>query len=173
MTRRFELGPILVALGAIGLLVSLFMDWYGPLTAWEAFEVVEVLLAALAVVALVIAAGLLVPDLEYVERRWLPLIVLGVVVLVAAELVNPPPAAGEDDTLGAGAWLAFGAAIVMLAGAVLSFGRVSLAVAVEGREVRERVPVVDHREDTTETKPTSPTRQDATGIPAPRPAQEG
>ena len=114
------------------------MDWYGPLTAWEAFEVVEVLLAVLAVTALVIAVGLLVPDLEYVERRWLPLIVLGVAVLVAAELVDPPPAAGEE-ALDAGAWLAFGAAIVMLAGAVLSFGRVSFAVAVEGREVRERV----------------------------------
>ena len=172
MTRRFEVGPILVALGAIGLLVSLFMDWYGPLTAWEAFEVVEVLLAALAVTALVIVVGLLVPDLEYVERRWLPLIVLGVAVLVAAELVNPPPAAGEE-TLDAGAWLAFGAAIVMVAGAVLSFGRVSLAVAVEGREVRERVPVVDHRDDTTETTVVNPTRRDAPAPGAPRPAEEG
>lgn len=170
MTRRFEVGPILVAFGAIGLLVSLFMDWYGPLTAWEAFEVVEVLLAALAVAALVIAAGLLMPDLEYVERRWLPLIVLGVAVLVAAELVNPPPAAGEEP-LDAGAWLAFGAAIVMLAGAVLSFGRVSVAVAVEGRELREHVPVVDHREDTTETTAVIPTRQDAAGTAAP--AREG
>jgi hypothetical protein len=170
MTRRFEVGPILVALGAIGLLVSLFMDWYGPLTAWEAFEVVEVLLAALAVTALVIAAGLLLPDLEYVERRWLPLVVLAVAVLVAAELVNPPPAAGEEP-LDAGAWLAFGAAIVMLAGAVLSFGRVSFAVAVEGREVREHVPVVDHREDRTETTVVTPTRQDVPGTP--RPAQEG
>src|SRR5918994_270921 len=96
MTRRFEVGPILVALGAIGLLVSLFMDWYGPLTAWEAFEVVEVLLAALAITALVIAVGMLVPALEYLERRWLPLIVLGVAMLVAAELVNPPPAAGGE-----------------------------------------------------------------------------
>ena len=61
MTRRFEVGPILVALGAIVLLVSLFLDWYGSLTAWDAFEVVEVLLAALAVTALVIALGQLVP----------------------------------------------------------------------------------------------------------------
>ena len=150
MTRRFEVGPMLVALGAIALLASLFMDWYGPLTAWEAFEVVEVLLAVLAVAALLVAAGLLVPDLEYLERRWLPLIVFGVAVLVAAELVNPPPAA-VDDTLESGAWLAFGAALVMVAGAVLTFGRVSFAVSVEGREVRERVPVVDHRQDTTET----------------------
>jgi hypothetical protein len=148
--RRFEVGPILVALAALVLLVSLFLEWYGPLTAWDAFEVVEVLLAVLAVIALVIAVGQLAPDLDYVERRWLPAVVLAVAVLVAAEMVNPPPAAGDED-LGAGAWMAFGAAVVMFLGAVLTFGRVRFAVSVEGRQVRERVPVVDHRTDTTET----------------------
>jgi len=150
MTRRFEVGPILVALGAIALLVSLFLDWYGGLTAWEAFEVVEVMLAVLAATALVIAAGLLAPDLEYVERRWLPAVILGVVVLVAAEIVDPPPAAG-DQAPATGAWIALASALVMLAGAVLTFGRVSLAVSVEERALRERVAVVDHRQDTTES----------------------
>jgi hypothetical protein len=149
MTRRFEVGPILVALGAIVLLVSLFLDWYGGLTAWDAFEVVEVMLATLAVTALVIVTGLLAPDLEYVERRWLPPVVLGIVLLVAAELVNPPPAAG-DQAPATGAWIALGSALVMFAGAVLTFGRVSFALSVEGRDVRERVAVVDHRQDTTE-----------------------
>ena len=149
MTRRFEVGPILVALGAILLLVSLFMDWYGPLSAWEAFEVVEVLLAGLAVAALIVATGQLVPDVEWGERRWLPAIVLAVAVLVAAELVDPPPAAGAEQ-LEQGAWLAFAAALVMLAGAVLTLGRISFAVSVEGRELRERVAVLDHRQDTTE-----------------------
>jgi hypothetical protein len=152
MTRRFEVGPILVALGAITLVVSLFLDWYGPLTAWDAFEVVEVLLVALGAAAFAVALGMLLPDLEYADRNWLPAITLAVALLVAAELVNPPPAAAViDDALGVGAWLAFAAAFVMLVGTVLSLGRVSLAVAVEGRERRERVPVVDHRQDTTET----------------------
>jgi SNF family Na+-dependent transporter len=150
MTRRFEVGPILVALGAIVLLVSLFLDWYGGLTAWEAFEVVEVMLAALAVTALVIAAGLLAPGIEYVERRWMPAVVLGILLLVAAEIVDPPPAAG-DQAPTTGAWLAIGSALVMFAGAVLTFGRVSFAVSVEDRDVRERVAVVDHRQDTTES----------------------
>ena len=149
MTRRFEVGPILVALGAILLLVSLFLDWYGPLSAWEAFEVVEVLLAGLAAAALIVAAGQLVPDLELGERRWLPVIVAAIAVLVAAELIDPPPAAGAEE-LEQGAWLAFAAALVMLAGAVLSVGRISFAISVEGREVRERVAVLDHRQDTTE-----------------------
>ena len=155
MSRRFEVGPILVAVGAVVLLVSLFLDWYGSLTAWEAFEVVEVLLGSLAVAALVIAIGLLIPELEYVERRWLPAVVLAVAVLVAAEIIDPPPAAGGQDPA-SGAWIAFAAAIVMFVGAVLTFGRVRFAVSVEGRETRERVAVVDHRQDTTETAAVSP-----------------
>jgi CDP-diglyceride synthetase len=156
MTRRFEVGPILVALGAIVLLVSLFLDWYGPLSAWEAFEVVEVMLAGLAIAALIVSVGQLVPDLGWGERRWLPAIVVAVALLVAAELVDPPPAAGAE-ALEQGAWLAFAAALVMLAGAVLSVGRISFAIAVEGREVRERVAVLDHRQDTTEATAVEPT----------------
>ena len=38
MTRRIEAGPVLVGLGALVLLISLFLDWYQPaLTAWDAF----------------------------------------------------------------------------------------------------------------------------------------
>jgi hypothetical protein len=148
--RRFEVGPILVALAAVVLLVSLFMDWYGPLTAWEAFEVVEVMLAALSLTALVIAVGQLSPDLDYAERRWLPAVVVAIALLVIAELIDPPPVATGED-LGAGAWVALGAALVMFLGTVLTFGRVRFAVSVEGRQIRERVPVLDHRQDTTET----------------------
>src|SRR3954469_3459399 len=171
MTRRFEVGPILVALGAIALLVSLFLEWYGSLTAWDAFEVVEVLLAALAVTALVIAVGQLLPDLDYADRRWLPGVVLAVAVLVAAEIVNPPPAAGGQDPA-SGAWIAFAAALVMFIGAVLTFGRVRFAVSVEGRQVRERVPVVDNRQDTTETEAIVATPSDA-GAAAPTADGEG
>src|SRR4051794_9476311 len=164
MSRRFEVGPILVALAALVLLVSLFLDWYGALTAWEAFEVVEVLLGSLAVTALVIAVGQLIPDLEYVERRWLPAVVLAIAVLVAAEIVDPPPAAGGEDPA-TGAWIAFGSALLMFIGAVLTFGRVRFAVSVEGREIRERVAVVDHRQDTTETAAVSPDGEPATTKP--------
>jgi hypothetical protein len=150
MTRRFDIGPVLVALAAIVLLVSLFLDWYGGLTAWQAFEVVDMLLAALALFALAIVAGLLLPGLEYVDRRWLSAAVLAAALLVAAEIIDPPPAAG-DAAATTGAWIAFGSALVMILGAVLTLGRVSFAVSVEGREMRERVAVVDHRQDTTET----------------------
>ena len=140
---------MLVALGAVVLLVSLFLDWYGFLAAWEAFEVVDVLLAALAIAAIVAAVGLLLPGAAYVEGRWLPAIVLAIAVLVVAAILDPPPAA-QDLTLEIGAWLGFAAELVMAAGAILSFGRISFAVSVEGRE---RVAVVDHRQDTTDHAP--------------------
>jgi hypothetical protein len=171
MQRRFELGPLLVALGALLLLVSLFLDWYGPVSAWDAFEVVDVMLAALAVVSLIGALGALLPELGYVERRWLPALVLAVAVLVAAEIINPPPAASHA-TAGIGAWIAFAAALVMLIGAVVSLGRVSLTVSMDGRDTRQRVAAVDERQQTTETgavvmperrpaEPTAPTVAEA------------
>src|ERR1044072_6302964 len=147
MSRRFEVGPIIVALAAIVLLVIVFLDWYGSLTAWDAFEVVEVILGALAVIAFVIALGQLLPDLDYADRRWLPAVVLAIAVLVAAEIINPPPAAGGPDPA-TGARLAVRAAFAMFVGAVLTFGRVRFSLSVEGRVTRERVPVVDNRQDT-------------------------
>ena len=42
MTRRIEAGPVLVGLGALVVLVSVFLDWYQPnVTAWEAFEALD------------------------------------------------------------------------------------------------------------------------------------
>jgi hypothetical protein len=150
VTRRFDIGPIVLALGALAVLVSLFLAWYGELSAWDAFEVTDVLLAALAVAGLASAVGLLVPDAEYLERRTLPWIVGATFVIVAVELINPPPAAGGQD-LSSGAWIAFAGAVVMVLGAVLSLSRVSFAVAVEGRDRRRRVAAVDHRPPPTET----------------------
>jgi hypothetical protein len=157
--RRFEIGPLLVAVGALVLLVSLFLDWYGDQTAWAAFEVADVLLAALSVLALVAAAGFIAPELAYMDRGWLPGVVFGIAVLVAAQILSPPPSVGDADPQ-TGAWIAFAASLVMLAGAVLSFGRVSFSVAIEGREPRRRVAAVDHRPPTTETGAVTP-RPDA------------
>jgi hypothetical protein len=150
MIRRFEIGPMVVAVGALLLLVSLFLDWYGPLSAWDAFEVVDLLLAALAVAALVGGLGTLAPDLAYVERRWLPALVLAIAVLVAASIIDPPPAAA-DLTAATGAWIAFASAVAMVIGAVLSLGRVSFSVSVEARDLRQRVAAVDERQQTTDS----------------------
>ena len=148
--RRFEIGPLIVAVGSLVLLVSLFLDWYGDLSAWGAFEVTDVLLAALALAALVAAVGLIAPELGFLDRRWLLASVFAITILVVAAILSPPPSVGGADPQ-TGAWIGFAAALVMLAGAVLSLGRVSFSVAIEGREPRQRVSAVDHRPPTTET----------------------
>ena len=156
MTRRLEAGPLLVTLGALLLLVSLFLDWFaGGATAWEAFEVWDLVLFVLGVGVVVSGIGLLSPDLEVIDRRYLPAAVAAMAVIVAAQIVDPPPAvAGQDpDT---GAWLALGSVIVMCAGGLLTFGRVRLAVTVEEREAPQRVAAVDARgpaDPTTENHP--------------------
>jgi len=155
MARRIEAGPLVVALGAVLLLVSLFLDWFEPeLTAWTAFEALDLLLAALAVAALLAALGLLAPGVATLDRRWLAPIALAALVVVASQIVNPPPGAGNGD-IEPGGWLGLAGALLMSAGALLSFSRVRFAVTVEGRDPRRRVQAVDAR---------------AAGRPAPAPA---
>jgi hypothetical protein len=147
MTRRLESGPLLVTVGALLLLVSLFLTWYSgqlELTAWDVFEVWDLVLAALAVAAVTASVGLLAPEAAVIDQRWLPGLVLAALVVVAVEIVDPPPAAlGADPATGA--WLAFGGAVLMGVGAVLTFSRVRLAFTVEGRDPRRHVSAVDAR----------------------------
>jgi hypothetical protein len=158
MTRRLEAGPLLVTLGALLLLVSLFLNWFtGEITAWEAFEVWDLVLFVLALGAIAAGLGLTTQDVELVDRRLLPAGVAAVAVIVASQILDPPPAASASDP-DTGAWLALGAALLMCVGAVLTFGRVHLSLTVEGREPRRRhVAAVDARgpaDPTTDNIPT-------------------
>lgn len=150
MTRRWDIGPLLVTLGSLILLVALFMNWFGRTSAWGAFELVDLLLAALAVAGVVVSAALLAPALELADRRWLPWVSGAALVVVATQLIDPPPLA-LGRSLGSGAWLAFAGTVVMVAGTVLTLGRVSFAVSVESRDTRRRVAAVDHRAEHTDT----------------------
>ena len=145
MTRRLEAGPLLVTLGALLLLVSLFLDWYSPeIAAWEAFEVWDLVLFALALGSIAAGLGLTTQDVDLVDRRFLPAAVAAVAAIVASQIIDPPPAAaGQDPDVGA--WLALGAAALMCVGAVLTFGRVRVALTVEGRDQRRHVAAVDAR----------------------------
>jgi len=171
MGRRIEAGPIVVLLGAGLLLVSLFLEWFEPgATAWNAFEVLDLLLAVLAVAAAVAAFGLLAPEVAKLERRWMAPLALLALLVVASQLIDPPPAVAERET-GTGAWLALGGAVVLLAGALLSFSRVRFAVTVEGRDPRRRQAAVVREE-----RPAAvPARRDEPGletVPAAPPAGE-
>jgi hypothetical protein len=181
LTRRFDIGPFVMALGALVLLVSLFLPWFnidvprgaefagaGEYTAWRLFEITDLLLAALAIAAFVAAIGLLTPSVDYVDRRLVPWIVGAALVLVANQLVAP---AVSYDTNGTGAWMALAATVVMVLGAVLSLSKVSFAVAVEGRDRRRRVAAVDHRPPPTETG--SPVARSSTSLLHPDPPEAG
>jgi hypothetical protein len=170
MTRRFEIGPFVLAFGALLLLVGLFLDWYGAFNAWAVFEFVDLFLAALAVASVIGAVGLITPEVEYVDKRVVPWLVGIAFVVVAAQLMDPPPVASEQD-LELGAWLSLAGTVLMVGGAILSFTKVSFAVAVEGRDRRTRVAAVDHRPPPTETGQ-QPVARSSTSLLHPRPSEE-
>jgi hypothetical protein len=127
---RVEAGVALVAIGAALLFVSLFIDWYQPgQSAWHVFEVWDLVLAGLSLVALVAVAG----RLRLAPARpdsWLVVPSVAAFVIVFASLVNHPPAAiGKDPMFGI--WLALVAAVLMLVGVVPAVARVSVAINIE------------------------------------------
>ena len=141
MRERFDAGTGLVALGAVVLLVSLFVDWYSPSgDAWAVFEVIDVLLAAAAAAAL----AAVVPRYAGLQRA-LPAIAFGALFVVVVQIVDAPPSA-RGDQIEAGAWLALAATALMAAGATLSAASISVTVDVRGRDRRRRSAAIDARE---------------------------
>ena len=143
MRERFDAGTGLVAVGAVLLLVSLFIDWYHPGgDAWAVFESLDVLLAGAAVCGLLAVAprfgtgGL---------GRALPLISAIAFAIVLVQLIDPPPGVRHSD-LATGAWLALAATATMTLGAMLGAASISVTVDVRGRERRRRTAAIDARE---------------------------
>jgi hypothetical protein len=133
---QLPIGPIVAAIGAIMLIVSLFLDWYEALTGFTVFEFLDLLLVGLALMTLVSLAA----AIGVLRTPLAPGVPLGVallaLVIVLAQLVNDPPAVagpnGRDQDIGI--WLALGGSALMVAGAVLSAARI--AISVEPRERR-------------------------------------
>lgn len=129
--RSLEAGLLLIAAGALLLLISLFLDWYDPgLDAWTVFEVWDLVLAALAIGALAAVAG----RMGIAPARpssWL-LVPAGVAfVVVVSQLLNHPPAAGgHGNDPRTGIWLALVGSALMLAGTMASVARISVALNV-------------------------------------------
>jgi hypothetical protein len=140
--RRLDAGAVVAAAGALLLLVSLFLDWYGDrdegFTAWTVFELIDVLLAAIAVLTL--STFLSRSEIES-RLPQVPLLVLGsaALVLTASQLIDKPPVVALSELeLQTGAWLALAASALLLAGAFMSVARVSFSV--EHREPRVGSP---------------------------------
>jgi hypothetical protein len=138
MPERINAGQILVVVGAVALFVSLFLNWYegpfageGALSAWTAFELLDIVLAGLALVAIAAAVPIVREEgrATLVPTRWLPFLGLAAFVLIAVTLLNDPPGA-RDRGLELGAWISLAGAAVLAVGGLLSFARVSLVVSM-------------------------------------------
>ena len=138
--RKIDLGEVLAGLGALLLLVALFLEWFDGASAWEAFETLDLVLALLALAVLAVVAG--VSDVLG-ARLLAPLGALLLFVIVV-QLVEPPPAVGEGE-LGAGSWLGLAGAGLVLVGGALRIARISVTVSVGNKDVRRRVEAVDRR----------------------------
>jgi hypothetical protein len=143
LRERFDAGTGLVAVGAVLLLVSLFIDWYKPGgDAWAVFESLDLALTGAAVCGLLAVAprfgsgGL---------GRALPVISAAAFAVVVVQLFDPPPAVADSD-LATGAWLALAATAIMAGGALLGAASISVTVDVRGRERRRRTAAIDARE---------------------------
>ena len=148
-TRETQLpiGPLIAAIGAILLIVSLFVDWYDGVTGYTVFEFVDLVLTGLALAALFALAS----AMGAVRTPVRPGLLLGIGVLallvVLSQVVNDPPAvAGADGRDQAtGIWLGLGGAALMVAGAILSSARI--AISVEPRDGRRAAPTATRSDD--------------------------
>jgi hypothetical protein len=147
-------GKVVIALGALLLLVSLFLNWYGfghgpdgdGFSAWTTFELTDLILAVLAIAAIAAAVEPLVRATPRLPERTGTIAGPVALVLVAASLINEPPAAqGFDATIEIGAWLALAGAAIMCAGALLAFNRISLVVTPRDRTGDPRVHETETR----------------------------
>src|SRR3954449_8129569 len=140
MPERINGGQALVAIGAIVLLVSLFLSWYEPgLTAWTIFEDWDLVLAAICVAALATLLPVRRTDLRdehMVPERWLAALAGAALAIVVVQLINHPPAARGSPEVGA--WLALAAVVLMSAGAILSRAQISLVITLRSSDTSSR-----------------------------------
>lgn len=144
MPDRLDGGRLLLALGAVALLVSLFLHWFKPeLTAWTVFEIVDLLLAATSVAVLIGVVADAAPGtgLRAPPPSAAPVLALTALVLVVATLINHPPAA-VGRSLDTGAWIGLAGAVLMTVGALLGVGRVSVVITRKPTQ-RSRRPGAD------------------------------
>ena len=146
--RTIEAGMLLIGLGAILLLVSLFLEWYQPgAESWDVFEVWDLVLAVLAIAALVAVAS----RLGFGPQRpssWLLVPAVAALVIVLYAIIDPPPLASglPDGDPSTGLWLALAASILMAAGAMLSVARISVAISSAGGHGSPASPVATHHD---------------------------
>ena len=136
MPRQTQLavGPLVASVGAVLLIVSLFLDWYEGVTGFTAYEFLDLLLVLLALATIASLAG----GLGLVKPAPSPTVSLAValftIFVVLTQIINDPPAivlSGTDQDIGI--WLALSGGAIMVAGAVLGYASISLAFEPRSR----------------------------------------
>ena len=133
------MGDLLVLVGAIVLLVSLFLNWWtGPadaisVSAWTALEIADLVLAALAIIAIVLVfpAPPGTEDFNRAGSAWLPWLGPIAIVIIGASLLDDPPAV-NGLSIAVGAWIGLGGAIVLAVGGLLRRVGFSVTIAPRG-----------------------------------------
>jgi hypothetical protein len=120
--RRLRHGEWVAGTAGAVLFVSLFLDWYGGVNAWETFAASDILLAisALMGIGLAVAAATqrspAVP--QALSALTVPIAVAAAVLAVVHTISIPGGASGRDY----GLWLGLAGAIGVLVGAWRSMG---------------------------------------------------
>jgi hypothetical protein len=148
MAERINGGSVLATLGALALLVSLFLTWYDPgRDAWTVFELNDLVLAGLGLLALASSVPALLgsPGLRYSSDASIPYAGVGALIIVMATLIQAPPSAAHDSPQ-FGAWLALGAAVAITLGGLLLRARVSVVITRRPRDRTSAVRVASRPE---------------------------
>jgi hypothetical protein len=157
--RRGQLpvGPLVATIGAILLIVSLFLDWYDDLSGFTVFEFLDLLLVMLAlamIASLADGVGLLRTGVSPGVTFAVALLALLVVV---SQIVNAPPV-GHDRDQEIGIWLALGGSALMTLGGLLGYAQISLAVEARPRPRPEAPPAARDEATTVATPDKGPER---------------
>jgi carbon starvation protein CstA len=125
--RRVRAGEIVAGAAGVVLLASMFLSWYEVpstrlLNAWEAFGVVDVLVALVALLGIALAVSQVAgrgPALPVALGVVTTTLALAVTLLVLYRILNQP---GPNDTISVrfGAYLGFLASLGVFLGAWLS-----------------------------------------------------
>jgi hypothetical protein len=116
--RRLRAGEWIAGAGGIALLASMFLDWYSGASAWQAFSVLDVVLAMLALVPLGLVATQATRDSPSLPVALSVLTTVAgmlAVLLILYRILNQPgPNDAADVELGA--WAGFAAAVAAATG---------------------------------------------------------
>lgn len=124
--RRLRAGEYVLALSGAGLIVSLFLPWYerggSEVTGWQAFTVVDGVLAAIGAAALAtvfLAATQRTAAIAIAVESLMVLFGLAAAALALIRVIDVP-GLGPGYGLAGGAWAGLAAAVGVAAGALVA-----------------------------------------------------